>query len=367
MGGWLGALGGGVGVSRKVCFISIALHGHAMPLAWMAEEMQRRGHKVTFATHDSGREWANQVGVEFLSAGPFPIPKDEYMAKMRRIAQEPSTFRGILNIFNEIYLPMARPLFQNLHGHLAKDPPDLIVMDIGTMGARDLAHSLDVPFVVNSPTLLFNLAMDHNANPSFVPAWGSGLSSDMTLWERCMNLLFPRLLSVALTPPFMHINKVRRARTRVGGGREAGPRARVGVGASDASSPPNRSLNTASNTASNTTLVTTLQMRWELQLPLFESQEDILGKVCSWLGGVLITYRRPASTFHPLFIHFLKIVIFVTLLLSYRPQPQGPRLGQLRVRLRLPSRALPTHNDDGSVDSVERREQHEALPPAAVD
>ena len=154
-------------------------------------------------------------------------------------------------------------------------------MDIGTMGARDLAHSLDVPFVVNSPTLLFNLAMDHNANPSFVPAWGSGLSSDMTLWERCMNLLFPRLLSVALTPPFMHINKVCRereggtGRDGTGGDCERG----LGRGGRPAAHP------TFQSTPHPTSpLMITLQMRWELQLPLFESQEDILGKVRSFVA-----------------------------------------------------------------------------------
>ncbi|RLN96696.1 hypothetical protein BBJ28_00006515 [Nothophytophthora sp. Chile5] len=31
----------------------------------------------------------------------------------------------------------------------------------------------------------------------------------MSLWNRCMNILFPRLLSVALTPPFMELNKMR--------------------------------------------------------------------------------------------------------------------------------------------------------------
>ena len=30
----------------------------------------------------------------------------------------------------------------------------------------------------------------------------------MPLWQRSLNALFPRLLSVALTPPFMLLNKV---------------------------------------------------------------------------------------------------------------------------------------------------------------
>lgn len=42
----------------------------------------------------------------------------------------------------------------------------------------------------------------------YIPAWGTGFPLSMSLWSRCLNILFPRLLSVALTPPFMHLNKV---------------------------------------------------------------------------------------------------------------------------------------------------------------
>jgi len=108
-------------------------------------------------------------------------------------------------MFNEIYVPAAKPLYHALLPIVTKDTPDLIVLDIGTLGAHDLAHHLNIPYVINSPTLLFEL----EDVPPYVPAWGTGFSRSMSLWSRCMNVLFPRLLSVALTPPFMQLNKIR--------------------------------------------------------------------------------------------------------------------------------------------------------------
>ncbi|RLN57518.1 hypothetical protein BBJ29_004070 [Phytophthora kernoviae] len=126
------------------------------------------------------------------------------------MTRDASNFRGILTMFNDIYVRAARPMFDALLPQLDKNgsnsnAPDLVVLDIATVGAQDLAHKLKVPYILNSPSLLFDLG----GAPSYVPAWGTGFSENMSLWNRCMNILFPRLLSVALTPPFMELNKMR--------------------------------------------------------------------------------------------------------------------------------------------------------------
>ncbi|GLE04456.1 hypothetical protein PINS_up013398 [Pythium insidiosum] len=116
-----------------------------------------------------------------------------------------SNFRGILTMFNDIYVAAARPMFDELLPQLATQPPALIVFDIASIGAQDLAHKLQVPYIINSPSIMFDLG----GAPSYIPAWGTGFHTPMSLWNRCMNILFPRLLSVALTPPFMQLNKMR--------------------------------------------------------------------------------------------------------------------------------------------------------------
>ncbi|KAG7400201.1 hypothetical protein PHYBOEH_006740 [Phytophthora boehmeriae] len=194
---------------QHIVFVSIAIKGHAQPLLRVASEMHERGYRVSFATHDSGREWAHAYGVPFLSAGAFPISAEDLRVKLRAMTRDASNFRGILTMFNDIYVRAARPMFDALLPQLDRNgsnpnAPDLLVLDIATVGAQDLAHKLKVPYILNSPSLLFDLG----GAPSYVPAWGTGFSENMSLWNRCMNILFPRLLSVALTPPFMELNKM---------------------------------------------------------------------------------------------------------------------------------------------------------------
>lgn len=190
---------------KHVVFVSIAIKGHALPLLRIASEMKARGYRVSFATHESGKDWAHSYGLPFISAGPFPISAEDLRSKLKAMTRDSSNFRGILTMFNDIYVAAARPMFDTLLPQLAQDPPDLVVMDIATIGAQDLVHKLEIPYIVNSPSIMLNLG----GAPSYIPAWGTGYSIHMSLWNRCMNILFPRLLSVALTPPFMQLNKMR--------------------------------------------------------------------------------------------------------------------------------------------------------------
>ncbi|CAN0460718.1 unnamed protein product, partial [Phaeothamnion confervicola] len=80
-------------------------------------------------------------------------------------------------------------------------------MDVGTLGALNLAHKLAVPFVVNSPVPMADLS---SALPAAgLPAWGSALGPPRQLLQRCYNVVFPRLLSAALTPAFVQLNRAR--------------------------------------------------------------------------------------------------------------------------------------------------------------
>jgi UDP:flavonoid glycosyltransferase YjiC (YdhE family) len=190
---------------KHVIFASIAIKCHAQPLIRIAEEMHRTGYKVSFATHESGKDWVESAGIPFISAGSFPIAADSLRKKLKSMAHDTSSLRGILTMFNDIYVGSARPMYTALLDIIHENQPDLLVIDVASIGAHDLAHKFEIPYIVNSPSIMFDL----EGTPSYVPAWGTGFSGDMSLWNRCMNLLFPRLLSVALTPPFMQMNKVR--------------------------------------------------------------------------------------------------------------------------------------------------------------
>lgn len=191
-----------------IWFVSIGLAGHTVPLIRLGEEMMRRGYTASIITHDNLRHMVEAVpGLRFVSAGPLPLPPDELRQRLGRISEGTSGIRSLISLLSDVYLPLALPLYD-----LALDlrltmttRPDLIVLDVGAAGAKDLAEGLGVPLVLNSPTLLFRL----DNRPNYMPSWGTGFSMNMSILERCVNLIFPRLLSVGLTPALLSINRVR--------------------------------------------------------------------------------------------------------------------------------------------------------------
>ena len=120
------------------------------------------------------------------------------------VSKDPSTFRGVLGLLSEVYLPAGGAFYSALDDFVVAQRPDLIVADLVTFGAQDLGQQHGIPVVINNPTMLYL----KDAAPSYLPASGTGFPVDMSLTARAMNLLFPRLLSVALTPAFMQLNKV---------------------------------------------------------------------------------------------------------------------------------------------------------------
>eukprot|EP00945_MAST-04E_sp_MAST-4E-sp1_P003432 g3432.t1 len=162
--------------------------------------------KVSFATHNRAKEWVKATGSKYVSMGRFPVRPGELRSSMVKIMRDPSLFRGILALFNEIYLPTYKQTYEATIKIIEREKPTMMVVDVGSLGAVDAAEKMGVKVVINMPT--FPFSVDISPHP-WLPAWGTGFSIDMTLWDRCMNILYPRLLSVALTPAFIRLNKMR--------------------------------------------------------------------------------------------------------------------------------------------------------------
>lgn len=210
-----------------ICFIALGLPGHVVPMMRLAEEMVIvHGYNATLATHDSVRHlfFAEAPHVRFLSLGPLPISPSDLRHCLHQVSKATSNFRGLLRLLNEVYFTLALPLYDILLPLLQRpdNTPDLLVIDIGAAaaGVQDLAETLptnggSIPLIYNSPTLPFRFgaalsARSGGASSShYMPAWGTGLSVHMSLFDRCLNLLFPFLLSIACTSQFLTINKVR--------------------------------------------------------------------------------------------------------------------------------------------------------------
>jgi hypothetical protein len=94
---------------------------------------------------------------QIVSAGPFTVPNDELNLRRTRMSHEETTFRGILSLINDVYMPLVRDFYKHSIAALKQDIPDLIVFDIATFGAKNVADKLNIPYIVNSPTFLFEL------------------------------------------------------------------------------------------------------------------------------------------------------------------------------------------------------------------
>lgn len=92
---------------------------------------------------------------------------------------------------------------------------------------RYCARDQGIPYMFNSPSLLFDLSGRHAT--ATLPGWGTGMPRRMTLGDRLQNAISPRALSVFLTPAFISMNKVREVATGggVGGVRVREARSRV--------------------------------------------------------------------------------------------------------------------------------------------
>jgi hypothetical protein len=221
--------------ARHILMVSLSLRGHITPLSRLATELVTRGHKVSFAVHDDGRDYLNKTGVRCLSMGRPPLTHHEREEKLRQVfgtsiralasclqlncagclwlgvqISYDGFFRGLLSLLNDVYLPYTVPTYKALNdivrkyvcasnasgvvcvmfctpflgsNHLSvsvclviperrlklenggRGGPDLMVIDIGALGAIDVAQVHHIPYVINNPSLLVRL----DNSPHYVP------------------------------------------------------------------------------------------------------------------------------------------------------------------------------------------------------
>lgn len=208
------------GAPLRVLAVSLGLRGHATPVLRLAAALASKGHHVTVVSHTSAQPWVERAhavaqaaaqgddaagSVAFVDGGALSRPA--VRAMQRAVTRDGSTFRGILTLLSEVYGPAQESLDAAAVAVLERGFVDVAVVDMGAVGvvsALGRLRAARVPVVVQSPTLL----MASGDSASYTPSWGTGFSlHGMSSLDRCMNVLFPRLLSVALTPPFIQLNK----------------------------------------------------------------------------------------------------------------------------------------------------------------
>jgi len=133
---------------------SIPLFGHLGPVLRLGAELARRGWRVTVATSEEGRQHVERVpGVEFCNLGHGGMELAEAERIIAEVTAEPDLARGTLKVLSGMAQTWT-PMFDGLRAHVAKDRPDVMLVDLATTAGLDVAGEAGIPCVVNNADLL---------------------------------------------------------------------------------------------------------------------------------------------------------------------------------------------------------------------
>ncbi|GGR41579.1 macrolide-inactivating glycosyltransferase [Nocardioides luteus] len=147
---------------------------HVLPSIELIKELVARGHRVTYATHDSMFDTIKPTGAELIPV-PTVLPVEDRLWPEDPVAG--------MSIFRDDAI-QALP---HLHAHYDADPADLYLYDIGGYAARALAEQQGRPFVQLSPTFVAwdGYAEEMAAQVRQLPGYGGYLDGLARWLETC--------------------------------------------------------------------------------------------------------------------------------------------------------------------------------------
>jgi UDP:flavonoid glycosyltransferase YjiC (YdhE family) len=168
-------------------FVALPYVGHLNPLLRQAHVLQQRGWRVAVGT---AREMAAHVaaeapGVPFVDLGPLGSIGVRLRHAEAAASAEPDYRRGALYFLaplGEIW-PI---LFDGAIAAIARDRPDVMVVDLFTSAALSAADAARVPYVVNDPSLLNAVPLELLPPAARVPFVTSGRSIHDTRWWQAL-------------------------------------------------------------------------------------------------------------------------------------------------------------------------------------
>ncbi|OQS03423.1 transient receptor potential Ca2 channel (TRP-CC) family protein [Thraustotheca clavata] len=168
---------------KYVSFVSIPVLERVLPMKHMAQELLRRGYRVSFALPEMYRHWVSDIhGLEFISLGKI-VPSTLYSLTVKSSIGNAGMYTSYLASL-QYYASFQKPMYLPLLSDYAEDIPSIVVVDRYTFAAMDVCNNLSVPFIINNPYLL----LDIDNPPSYVPAPFSRYPmATQTVWQRCAN------------------------------------------------------------------------------------------------------------------------------------------------------------------------------------
>jgi polyene glycosyltransferase len=205
---------------RPILFASLSARGLFNPLLTIAGELCRRGAPgVCFATDDDVRAdvegLAGATRAAFVSLGeptrqlrPNSWDDDTY-----RAATSPSTLKGyVAYVLQILDAGSFADKYRRLDSEVERIRPSLMVVDVLTSYAVDVAMTRRIPFVLSVPIPVSGVFRPRL--PRAYPAPFSGLPRKMTLSQQIANQLFRLRFSAIPLRPAIGALGVKYARTR---------------------------------------------------------------------------------------------------------------------------------------------------------
>ncbi len=181
-------------------FTAIPFVGHLNPLMRQAKELQRRGWRVAIASYREMAphlevEWPGVPQVDLGALGPL---RDRLRECEEAASADPDYTRGAFKMMpalTEVWPSM----FDAVTAAIARDRPDLMVVDVFSSAGMCAAVDANVPFVVNNPALLSAVPMQLMPPAPHVPFVTTGRSiHQMRWWDRASEPLLRLLTQVVV-------------------------------------------------------------------------------------------------------------------------------------------------------------------------
>jgi MGT family glycosyltransferase len=165
--------------------------GHLNPLLRQAEELQRRGWRVSVAATREMRDHiaAEAPSIPFVDLGPLgPLAADLRQAEADACA-DADYRRGGLR-FVPVLARIWPVMYDGLIAAISSERPDVMVVDIFTWAGMAAAEKTGVPVVFNNPSLLTGVPLELMPPAPDVPFPTSGMSQhELRWWHKALEPL----------------------------------------------------------------------------------------------------------------------------------------------------------------------------------
>lgn len=205
------------GRPRYALFVSIPLIGHLNPLIPQAEELARRGWRVAVASTREVRSHVERTsrGVEFVDLGPMGALAERLQRTEVEGALDPTYTRGTARMTAN-FVELWPIMYDALGDAVRASRPDVMIVNIMTFAAMDVADREGIPFIVNNPYLLAVLPASVLPPADDLPFYMSAKSvNEMSLRQRVKNRILRLAAARALNLTLgKRLNALRQKRGR---------------------------------------------------------------------------------------------------------------------------------------------------------